>query len=162
MTNRNLSPCAGKGKGKCKGRKGGEKPKPPKRESYKHSCMVHDACKPVACSHSRVLTCMSHHEHSPCAGKAKGKRKGKGKGKGKSISPKKLPTGGEFMLSAWNIKLYAMAGAVVYFDSPTVVHHSEPSQQDDSKHVPRMACALFVSEKVRIRSEPQASCNEAS
>ena len=59
-----------------------------------------------------------------------------------------LPPGGHFVLSDWGIKLRAKAGAVVYFDSPTVRHHSERPTQNGPQFAPRMACALFVSQKV--------------
>ena len=60
-----------------------------------------------------------------------------------------LPKGGHFVLSAWGLKLEAKGGAVVYFDSPHVYHHSEPATHIGPEHAPRMACALFVSRRVR-------------
>ena len=60
----------------------------------------------------------------------------------------RLPPGGHFVLPDWRIKLRAKAGAVVYFDSPTVRHHSERPTENGPEFAPRMACALLVSQKV--------------
>ncbi len=56
----------------------------------------------------------------------------------------------KFQLSDWGIELGTRPGAVLLFDSTHIKHQSPPPVNTDARHVPRMACALSVPDKVGL------------